>query len=196
VNIESIRLASTHDSEEILKIYEPYITSTAITFETAVPSVNEFSQRIENISADYPYLVYLVNDKIVGYAYASKHKERDAYRYDVDVSVYILSEYHGSGVGQKLYTCLLEILKELGYYNAYAIITIPNEKSIKFHEKFGFKLVGMHYKTGYKLGKWYDVAWLEKFVNEHEEVPDRIKSISELSDESLKKILRNKIKTS
>lgn len=153
-----IRLATATDSGEILNIYKPFIENTPITFEITVPSVTEFSYRIESIIHQYPYLVYEIDNTVVGYAYASRHRKREAYCYDVDVSLYVLHEYHGSGVAHKLYGCLFKLLDELGYINAYASITVPNEKSIKFHQKFGFTAIGTHHKTGYKLGQWHDVA--------------------------------------
>lgn len=183
-----IRLATISDSEAILKIYAPYIKNTAITFETEVPAVGEFSCRIETICKQYPYLIYEINHNVVGYAYASKHRERAAYAYDVDVSIYILPRYHGSGIAYKLYDCLFKMLKELGYYNAYAGYTVPNDKSMYFHQKFGFVPIGTHHKTGYKLGKWHDVTWLEKVINEHSNKPAMIKSIGELSNEYLNEI--------
>lgn len=180
-----IRLATMSDGEAILKIYAPYIRDTAVTFETEVPAVSEFSYRIESICKQYPYLVYLIDNEIVGYAYASKHRERAAYIYDVDVSIYVLPKYHGSRAAYKLYDCLFKILKELGYYNAYAGYTVPNNKSMIFHQKFGFTFIGTYHKTGYKFGKWHDVAWLEKIINEHAEKPETLKSLSDLPDEYL-----------
>lgn len=183
-----IRLVEASDSEDILKIYAPYIENTAISFETDIPSLVEFSTRIENISKQYPYLVYQIDDEIVGYAYASKHKERAAYLYDVDVSIYVLPEYHGLGIAHKLYKCLFILLKELGYYNAYAGYTEPNAKSMNFHYKFGFTLIGTHHKTGWKFEQWHDVTWLEKIINNHNKKSNIIKSIGELSTEYLESV--------
>ena len=183
-----IRLAKKSDSEDILRIYAPYIEDTAVSFETEVPTVAEFAGRIENIGRQYPYLVYQVDNRIVGYAYASRHRERDAYRYDVDVSIYVLHEYQGSGAAYKLYDCLFTILKEQGYYNVYAAYTVPNDKSMKFHNKFGFSLIGTHHNTGYKFGRWHDVTWLEKIMNEGTEKPGIIKSIKELPQELIEGI--------
>ncbi len=185
----NIRLATISDSENILKIYAPYIENTAISFETEVPSVADFSERVANISKQYPYLVYQIDGEIVGYTYASKHKERAAYIYDAEVSIYILPEYHGKGIARKLYECLFVLLKKLGYYNVYAGYTVPNIKSMNFHYKSGFTLIGTHHKTGYKFEKWYDVTWLEKSINEYTEKPVGIKSISELSSEYLESVL-------
>jgi len=177
----SIRMATVADSENILKIYAPYIRDTAISFETKVPSSDEFSDRIEDITKRYPFIVYEIGDEIVGYAYASTHRERAAYLFDVDVSIYILPGYHGSGIATKLYGCLFALLDKLGYKNAYAAYTEPNIKSMKLHEKFGFVLIGTHHKTGYKFGKWHDVTWLEKAIGKHDDNPDRISLIGEVS---------------
>lgn len=184
----TIRLARKSDGEDILKIYAPYVRDTVISFETEVPEVGEFSNRIEAICKQYPYLVYQVDDEIVGYAYASRHRERAAYCYDVEVSIYVLPEYYGGGVAYKLYDCLFKILKEQGFYNAYAAYTVPNDKSMKFHSKFGFSLIGTHHKTGYKFGKWHDVTWLEKAINEVSKEPGMIKSINELPEDFLEDV--------
>lgn len=178
---ETIRLATKEDSESILDIYSKYIIQTSITFEVVVPTIKDFEKRIENIIVSYPYLVYEVGDTIVGYAYASKHRERAAYCYDVDVSVYFSEAYHNKGKAKILYSCLFEILKEQGYYNAYAAYTEPNNKSKRFHEKFNFKAVGIYHKTGYKFGQWHDVTWLEKEIQPHDANPVPIKTMSEVS---------------
>ena len=164
-----IRLATVEDSARILAIYAPYVENTAVSFETQVPSLSEFSARVESIGAQYPFLVYLVDDVIVAYAYASKQRTRAAYAFNVEVSVYALEQYHGAGIAQKLYICLFEILKEQGYVNAYAGYCAANEKSGRFHEKFGFSRIGVFTKTGYKFGKWHDTVWMEKGIARHGE---------------------------
>ena len=183
-----IRMAMASDSKEILKIYAPYIKDTAISFETEVPTIVEFSLRIQMITKQYPFLVYTIDNEIVGYAYASRHRERAAYLYNVEMSIYFLPEYHGSGKAYSLYDCLLVLLGELGYKNAYAVYTEPNVKSMRFHQKFGFKLIGTHHKTGYKFGKWHDVTWLEKTIREHDETPKGILSINQISSEYLESL--------
>jgi phosphinothricin acetyltransferase len=186
-----LRLASVSDSEEILKIYRPYITDTAISFETEVPTVEEFSSRVENITKQYPFLVDVIDGKVAGYAYASKHRERAAYAYDVDVSIYVLPEYHGLEVAYRLYDCLFAILDKLGYKNAYAAYTEPNAKSMRFHQKFGFTLIGTHHKTGYKLKKWHDVTWLEKRINTLDESPNGVLAITEIPLEYFESLFRS-----
>ena len=176
-----IRLVTPDDSAAILAIYEPYIRNTAISFETEVPSLDEFAARVEGIAARYPFLVCEASGAIVGYAYASRHRERAAYRFDVDVSIYVAPEHHGTGVARALYGRLFVFLKELGYVNAYAGITVPNDKSMGFHRKFCFAPIGIYHNTGYKFGRWHDVAWLEKTIRERGEHPGEVKGIGELS---------------
>ncbi len=180
-----LRLVTTSDSEAILNIYAPYIRHTTISFETDIPTINEFSTRINAIYRQYPYLVYLIDGKIIGYAYASNHRTRAAYNYDVDTSIYISPEYHSLGIASRLYNCLFEILRELGYYNAYAGIAVPNKKSVLFHKKHDFVTIGTYHKTGYKFNRWHDVLWLEKVINKHCVPPNSIQSIHDLNDKYL-----------
>lgn len=155
------------DAADILAIYAPYVTDTTITFETEVPTPEEFSKRIENIQRNYPYLVCEVDGKVVGYAYASKHRERAAYQYSAEVSVYVASDYHQKGIGKALYERLFAALDDYKYYSAYAGITLPNDKSIGLHKSFGFVEVGIYHNIGYKDGKWLDVIWLEKPLKDY-----------------------------
>lgn len=188
-----IRLAARADSDAILEIYAPYVRDTAVSSEIEVPSREEFAERVEKLSSHYPYLVYTADDKIVGYAYAGRHQERMGYKYDVNVSIYILQDFHGHGVAQALYKCLFKLLSELGYYNVYAGYSSENQKSRRFHEKCGFELFGTEYKSIYKLGKWHDVTWLQKSLKDHEIVPGKIKSIKELSPEFVSCVLSSVI---
>ena len=163
-----IRSAALADTADILQIYSPYITNTVITFETEVPSVEEFRARIEAIKSKYPYFVCEVDGKIRGYAYASRHGERSAYRYSVDVSIYVDLNYQHRGIGKALYLQLFETLKSYDFYTAYASITLPNEKSICLHKAFGFHEVGICHNVGYKSGRWLDVIWLEKPLKQYD----------------------------
>lgn len=147
-----IRLATKYDVLQIPEIYSPYIENSSITFETFVPSLEEMETRIESVLANYPWIVYKEADNILGYAYASKHHERAAYKWAVDVSIYIRQDCKGRGIGKALYTALFAILKSKGYYNAYALITLPNEASVGIHEHFGFNKVAHLSKVGYKFG--------------------------------------------
>lgn len=186
--VHHIRLAAMADSGAILKIYAPFITDTAVSFETEVPAEDAFAQRVNAIREQYPYLVDQVDGEIVGFAYASRHRQRSAYRYDVDCSIYVLPRFHGTGAAHRLYGCLFELLEELGYYNAYAAYTVPNEQSMRFHLKFGFSPIGTFHKTGYKFGSWHDVTWLEKHICSSREAPARIRSVGELPEAQLQEI--------
>jgi len=157
-----IRSATPDDAADTLKIYAPFITGTCATFETEVPSVEEFRDRIEGIARVYPYLVCEIDGKIVGYAYASRHRERAAYKYTADASIYIAPGYHRRGIGKALNTRLFEMLRERGIYTVLAGVTLPNAASIGLLKSLGFTEVGVYRNVGYKLGRWLDLMWLEK----------------------------------
>lgn len=183
-----IRRVKERDVHEVLNIYRPYI-ETAITFEYEVPSVEEFSQRIHEISAEYPYLICEVDGNIVGYAYAHRFKEREAYQWDAELSIYIDNKYNGKGIGKVLYNCILDILKLQNIKNVYAIVTKPNVKSERLHKSFGFNIEGVHRNTGYKCGKWHDVIYFQKSISDYDSTPKKFKSISEIDDKLITDIL-------
>ncbi|MGE0172180.1 MAG: N-acetyltransferase family protein [Oligoflexales bacterium] len=157
-----LRPASAEDAERLLEIYAPYVTDTAVTAENVVPSLREFEERIRKIGADYPWLVCLANGKIAGYAYACRHREREAYKWSVDVAAYVDPTFHRIGVASHLYNRLLFLLTEQGFYNAFAGISMSNSASIRLHEKVGFSLVGVYQSVAFKLGAWHDVGWWQK----------------------------------
>jgi len=173
----SIRFAKESDAEEILGIYSFYIENTAVSFETVVPTVEEFRRRISKTAVFYPYIVIELDGKIIAYAYAAKHKERDAYRYNVETSVYIGHKFHGKKIGTALYTAIFEIARAQGIYNAYANITLPNDKSTKFHIAMGFTIIGIMHNTGYKFDEWHDVVCMEKTLIRHTNTPGEIRPI-------------------
>ena len=184
-----IRLATPADADALLAIYAPYVQNTAVSFEAVVPTVAEFARRIESIGQQYPYLLYQVGDTVVGYAYAARHRERVAYCYNVEISIYVSDAWHGTGVAHRLYSALFALLTRLGYSNAYAAYTSDNEKSGRFHEKFDFRLIGIFRRTGYKLGAWHDVTWLEKTLNPHADNPPPLIAISDLPAADLHALL-------
>lgn len=185
-----IRLATSDDSASILKIYAPYVTNTAITFECKVPTIIEFQERMAKIQKYYPWLVCVIDNEIAGYAYASPFGEREAYKWSVEFSVYIDPEYHRKHIGKALYFALIELLKLQGFYNAYALVVLPNINSESFHESFGFRTMGICQNVGYKLGSWHDVKWYELKMREHIQLPLKPKSVNEISNtEEFKAIL-------
>jgi|SRR5688500_9796524 len=164
-----LRVANGKDAAGILKIYSSFIINSGITQETEIPTLESFQQRIEATLESRPWLVCVIEKEIAGYAYAGGHRERKGYQWCVEPSVYVDEKFYRYGIAKALYTALFEILKLQGYVNAYAVITLPNEKSVAFHENFGFRYLTTYKKIGYKLGKWHDVGWWEKQVNSYGE---------------------------
>lgn len=169
-----IRTARLDDAESILKLYAYYIENTAITFEYKVPSLPEFQARIKNTLARYPYLVLEQDGRILGYCYAGRLKERAAYDWSCEVSIYIAHTAQRCGFGRMLYEALEEKLRRMGITNMYACITYPKEEdqylskdSAQFHAHMGFEKVGEFHRCGYKFDRWYNVIWMEKIIGSH-----------------------------
>jgi phosphinothricin acetyltransferase len=155
----SIRSATPDDAEALLAIYRPFVLDTAISFELEVPSLEEFRGRIERALEGWAWLVAEHDRRILGYAYATPHRSRGAYRWSVEPSVYVAAGSHRRGIGKSLYEALMPILADKGYCNAYAGITLPNDASVALHRRLGFQPVGVFRSVGHKLGAWHDVSW-------------------------------------
>lgn len=166
-----IRQVTREDAEKLLRIYAPYIKSTPVTFEYEVPSVPEFQRRIEQILLKHPYLAAEENGHIYGYCYASPFKGRAAYDWSVETSIYVEEGHHGKGIGSALYTGLEELLAQQNICNLCACITYPNPASIAFHKAFGYQITAHFHSSGYKLGKWHDMIWMEKTLIPHSVPP-------------------------
>jgi phosphinothricin acetyltransferase len=147
-------------------IYAPFVTDSPASFEERAPSDEEFARRIDQTLRTHPWLVAKDGEAVVGFAYGCPHRERAAYRWAADVSVYVAPEHHGRGLGRALYGALLPLLVRQGFHVACAGITLPNEPSIALHESFGFKLVGVYRRIGFKRGAWWDVGWWELELRE------------------------------
>jgi L-amino acid N-acyltransferase YncA len=155
-----IRMASTNDAAAIASIYRPYVTDAVTSFEVDPPATAAMAARIEAVLARAPWLVQTdAEGAVVGYAYASRHHERAAYQWSVDVAVYIHAAHHRRGVGRALYEKLFALLRLQGYYVAHAGITLPNAASVGLHESLGFEPVGVYPAVGWKFGAWRDVGW-------------------------------------
>lgn len=170
----TIRTAVPSDAQQLLEIFTPYVRDTAVSFEYDVPTVEEFSARIENTLKKYPYFVAEADGEIVGYTYAGRFKAQAAYDRAVETTIYIKKESRRGGIGAKLYEKLEEALKEQGILNLNACIAYTEtfdehltNDSIFFHEKLGYKMVGRFHKCGYKFQHWYDMVWMEKLIGEH-----------------------------
>jgi L-amino acid N-acyltransferase YncA len=186
-----IRLATPADAEGILEIYVPHIKNTSFTFETKIPSTDEFAVRIQTYLQNWPWLVCESGNKITGYAYGAKYRERSGYQWCVESSVYIHDDYQRKGIAYTLYTALIKILKKQGYNNVYAVINLPNEKSVAFHEKMGFEYFAIYKNVGYKLGKWKNVGWWQLNINEYIPGPEPPIRFSEINKDFLEEIFKS-----
>jgi L-amino acid N-acyltransferase YncA len=158
MNIRSVNL---NDAAQIAEIYNYYIKNTHQTFETEALSADEMQTRISEISEDYPYLVAEEDGEIYGYAYAAQFKMRQAYEFSAEVSIYVKNDAKQKGIGTRLYEKLFEELKETDIHALIAGISLPNDPSVKFHQKLGFSKVAHFREVGYKLGRWVDVGYWE-----------------------------------
>ena len=161
-----IRTATAADAAVLREIYRPFVETTAISFELEVPSIEEFQRRIAVAVEGWSWLVAEVVGRQIGYAYASAHRAREAYRTSVETSAYVYEDYQRQGIGRALYTQLLKELNERGFGSAYAAITLPNDASVGFHESLGFELIGVFPRVGRKFGAWHDVAWFYRPLNQ------------------------------
>jgi L-amino acid N-acyltransferase YncA len=166
-----ITFADESDAEAIASIYRPIVESTSISFETAPPDREEIARRIVETTREHPWLVCEIGGRVAGYAYATKHRVRSAYRWSVDTSVYVDAGCRQGGVGRGLYTSLFAILSAQGFFNAYAGIALPNAASVGLHEAVGFRKVGVYQRVGYKFGEWRDVGWWQLELKAHEQSP-------------------------
>ena len=176
-----LRFATAGDASAIQAIYAPYCDSLPVSFEVIAPSVEQMAERIARISAQYPWLVCEIDGQLAGYVYACQHRERAAYGWSVDVAVYTSPVYRRCGVGRGLYTSLLALLREQGYFMAYAGIVVPNVESVRLHETVGFSPVAIFPGVGYKLGQWRDVGWWQIVLQPEILDPPRPRSIHELA---------------
>ncbi len=184
-----IRVANGTDATALLTVYAPYIINTSLTFETVVPTEKEFADRITHYTANWPWLVWESGGNIGGYAYASRYRERTGYQWCVESSIYMDEKFMKKGVAKALYRALLELLTLQGYRNVYAVINLPNDRSVKFHEGCGFKWFATYEKVGYKLGKWKNVGWWQCSINEYTDEPPVPIPFLRLEEKIVKEVL-------
>jgi phosphinothricin acetyltransferase len=166
-----IRLATPADGPALATIYAPAVVERATSFELDAPDGDEMARRVERLTARTPWLVCAHAGAVVGYAYASPHRDRPAYQWSVEVSAYVRDDVRRAGVGRALYGSLFAVLALQGFRNAYAGITLPNAASIGLHESVGFTRVGVYRGVGHKLGAWHDVMWLERALGPRDDEP-------------------------
>ena len=184
----TIRTASVDDAPRLLEIYAPYVTDTAITFEYNVPDREEFAGRIRKVLRTYPYLVAVRDGRILGYAYASGFKERAAYAWSVETSIYVERSLRRSGIGRALYEALEACLAAQGVTNVNACIGVPScaddpyvdRSSVNFHARMGYRTVGEFSQCASKFGRWYNMVWMEKHILPHVPTPAPIKLFDEV----------------
>lgn len=146
----------------MLAIYRPFVEKSAVSFETEVPTVEDFAARIAKALGGWAWLVAEADGRCAGYAYASRHRERAGYRWSAEVSAYVDPEFHRRGIGRALYLELFEDLAGKGYCNAYAGITLPNDASVALHRSVGFEPIGVFRAVGRKFDAWHDVSWWQR----------------------------------
>lgn len=176
----SMRIATIKDAKQISDIYKYYVEHTTATFEYIAPTPEDFEGRISSTLEKYPYLVYEVDGKIAGYAYAATHMVRAAYSWNAVMSVYVDGKYHKQGIGTKLYNELICILIKQNIKNVYGCITSGNDISISMHEKMGFVINATFHNSGFKNGKWMDVTWMEKQISAYDIPPKPFTPFPEL----------------
>jgi phosphinothricin acetyltransferase len=179
----TLRLARPADAEQLAAIYAPMVRETVISFESDPPGAAEMARRVEATLATHPWLVAERDGVILGYAYASHHRTRSAYRWAVDVTAYVHADARRQGVARRLYAALLALLALQGYYTAFAGITLPNAASVGLHEALGFEPLGIYRTVGFKFGAWHDVGWWQRTLREGDGIPEEPKVPAKLSDD-------------
>jgi phosphinothricin acetyltransferase len=169
--VTTIRDATPEDGAACAAVYAPYVTGTAITFEYEPPTPEEMAERIAKAQKAHAWVVLEDDGHVVGYAYGGQYKERAAYRWACEVSVYLEPGRRRGGEGRALYEALFERLTARGFRTAVAGMTLPNPASEGLHRALGFEPIGVHRDIGWKHGRWHDVAWTQKMLRTGEGPP-------------------------
>lgn len=154
-----IRPVKLSDAQKLLDIYNYYVVNTAVTFDLEALSLSTYIEKIKNIIIAYPFIVFEENNEILGYAYGSKFRPKSAYNQTVESTVYVKDGVHGKQIGTQIYAELLRLLKRQEFHLVLGVLTLPNEASVKLHEKFGFKQVAHLKEAGLKFDTWHDVGF-------------------------------------
>jgi L-amino acid N-acyltransferase YncA len=160
-----------NDAAACAAIYAPYVATGATSFEESAPTAEELAARIERVSATHPWVVNERDGEVVGFAYATTHRTRPAYRWTAETSVYVDPEHQARGVGRGLYEALLELLRRQRLQVACAGITLPNDASVALHESLGFERIGVYRRIGFKAGAWRDVGWWQLLLGTADDDP-------------------------
>lgn len=184
----TLRSASPADAPALLAVYARYI-GTPVTFECALPAETEFARRVEDITAVYPYLAAEEDGAVTGYAYAHPFAERAAYQWGAELSVYLDPGYCGRGLGRRLYTALLDLLRLQGVRTVYGVVTLPNPASEALHRSLGFTRAGVFHNAGFRLGQWRDVAWFQRDIGPYD-TPEPLRKLRDVDETLVRDILR------
>ncbi|HWP50682.1 MAG TPA: GNAT family N-acetyltransferase [Clostridia bacterium] len=183
-----LRMAREADAQNLLDIYTPYIENTAVTSEEAVPALPEFKNRMTDALLKHPYIVCVIDEKIVGYAYGHQYRNRSSYRWGAELSVYVSGDCQSSNVGVALYSALIAVLRLQGYQTAYGIVILPNLPSQRLHEYLGFSAKGILTNACCKMGGWHDIVTYEKHIGTFPANPPEITSVTALDSWDLRDI--------
>ena len=194
----TLRIAHPDDAAALLAIYAPYVEHTAITYEYTVPTVEEFSARIEHTLQKYPYIVAERGGELIGYAYTGAFHPRAAYDWCAETSIYLRRDCRGLGLGRRLYDVIEHISRAQNILNLNACIAYPKiedeyltKNSVQFHEHLGFKYVGEFHDCAYKFGRWYNMVWMEKSIGEHNSDPAPVVAFGKMDRQIIEEILDN-----
>ena len=155
-----IRAAAPSDAEQLCAIYNPYVLSSTITFEETAVTPADMAKRVREVqSASLPWLVATDAEEIMGYAYASPWKSRAAYKFSVETAIYLRQGLHHAGIGSQLYGRLLEALKSCGMHAVIGGVALPNDASLRLHQKLGFEQIAHFKQVGFKQDRWIDVTY-------------------------------------
>jgi L-amino acid N-acyltransferase YncA len=153
------------DAAACAAIYAPYVDGQGTSFEERVPAAADFADRIARVSRNLPWLVAERDGTVAGFAYATSHRERPAYRWAAETSIYLHRDHQGQGVGKELYKALMGLIRRQGLHVALAGITLPNAASVRLHESLGFEQIGVYRRIGFKAGAWRDVGWWQLLLS-------------------------------
>lgn len=180
MNHFSVRLAEEKDTVALRNIYAFYVEQTHVSFEYIAPTNEEFGERVLVTTEEFPWLVCLQNDEVIGYAYAHKHRLRDAYQWSPESTIYLAPHFHTKGIGRILYQTLFNVLRLQGYNNVFAGVALPNEKSVGIHKRLGFEDIGIFKRVGYKNGKWHDTRWFQLNLQLHNDEPEAPRKLNQI----------------
>jgi L-amino acid N-acyltransferase YncA len=175
-----IRIAEPGDAAALAEIYRPSVEGRSTSFELIAPDAAEMERRRLAVSALAPWLVYVQDGQVRGFAYAGRHRDRAAYQWSVDATVYVATSAHRQGVGRALYRSLFAILRLQGFCSVHAGVTLPNAGSVGLHEALGFRPVGVYEKVGWKLDAWHDVGWWQLELRDRGVSPPPVRTLAEV----------------